>query len=82
MMDVHGDPAGLNGLVRRDVLRGLERPDRAAFDPSSAVHDRLDRDAERPAPGSDVLPQLLGLKVGLAHAPSMPHPTRESMPVA
>ena len=71
-MDVYLDPVGVHEFVRGRVLRNLERPDRAAFDPSSAVHDRLERNAQHPAPGTDVIPHFRGLEVSLTHASSMP----------
>jgi hypothetical protein len=69
-MDLNAVP--VQALVRCGVLRDLERPDRAAFDPSSAVHDRLERNAQHPTPGTDVVPHFRGLEVSLAHDPSMP----------
>jgi hypothetical protein len=71
-LDVHGDAVGLEALVRRGVFRSLERPDRAALDPSSAVHDRLDGDAERSTPDDDVLLDYLRLETGLVHGSIMP----------
>ena len=66
-VDIEGDPAGVQALMPGGVFQDLERPDRAALDPSSAVHDRLERDVQRPAPGGDVLPEFFGLEVGLPH---------------
>lgn len=71
-VDMELDAATVQTLKRGCVLRNLERPDRAEFDPSSAVHDRLERNAQNPTPGADVVPHFRGLEMSLTHGFTMP----------